>query len=322
MRITRKQTVIYSLFLLLVLWACKKEEEIIYGQGTTLKIEIKDEAGVVIEDEIEVHLYDNENTYTSDLLAQNPENSIYQTTSTGGGIATFENIEPTKIYYIYINYNGKPYTLNNFNFYHTLENPLLADAITSLSIELRPFNVGQLAFWTDQTNLNHLGIEIFIEDSLIGSLNGVKTSEPTSVDDSQIVPIIYQTAGTYNWQAKGDNGCYWSGTINLSEDDLLPVELSSCDFGSVMFWSSPSLLSTNGELTVYINEEAQESGEIKEGRSSSPTICDFSASDYLTIERPVGNYTYKITAENTSTVWVGTFAVTNGCGEAIEITQD
>ena len=63
---------------------------------------------------------------------------------------------------------------------------------------------------------------------------------------------------------------------------------------------------------------------IKSGRQDMPSTCDFAATDYLTIERPVigdDTYTYKIISEDSDCVWVGTFKVTKGCGESIELTN-
>lgn len=315
-----KNKIIYSLLLFLTILACKKDEEIVYGQGTTLKIEIKDEEGVLIEDEITVYLYTDENKYLNDLANGNPINSIYQATSAALGVAAFENISASEIYYIYINYEGKAYTLNNFYGQHTLESPLLADAITSLSIQLKPFNVGSIAFWS--TEFTHGDIEVFIGDSLIGTVNNVSTTAPNDVNDVNVLPVFYQTNGTYTIQAKAENGCFWSQTITVKEKELTAVELTACAAGSVMFWAKPGVLSTNGVLSVFINEEGEQSGQIKNGRSSKPTICDFTATDYLTIERALigdDTYIYKVVSDDSDCVWVGTFKVTKGCGESIEL---
>ncbi len=316
-----KKIIIYSLLTVLVLLACKKEEELVFGQGTTLKIEIKDEAGVVIKDKVAVHLYTNKSVYLSDLANQSPVNSIYQTVSTTDGTATFEGINGGQVYYIYINYNGKSYTLNNFYGQHTLETPLLANAITSLSIELKPFNVGRVAFWTGQNNLSHIGIDIFIGDSLIGTINNVSTSVPTDSNDPNVLPVFYQTSGTYTIEAKAKNGCFWTYEITVDKDQFTPVEITSCEAGSVMFWAKPTTLATNGILEVFINEELVKSGQITTGRASTPTGCSLTANDYLTIERPKGDYTYKVvsTGNVSNCVWVGEVSFSNGCGQAIEL---
>ena len=318
-----KKKILYSLLTFIVLLSSKKDEELIYGQGTTLKIEIKDEKGVIIEDEIIVYLYTDENIYLNDLANKKPINSVYQTTSAALGLAVFENIGASEIYYIYINYEGKAYTLNNFYGQHTLENPLLADATTSLSIKLEPFEVGKVAFWS--TDLINGEIEVFIGDSLIGTVNSASTNPPTDINDKNALPVFYQTNGTYTIQAKAKNGCFWSQTITVTEDNLTNVELSPCAAGSVMFWATPNVLATNEQLIVYINEEVNESGKLVNGRNSPPTTCDFTASDYLTIERPVldqaDSYVYKVTSKNSGCVWVGTFEVTKGCGKSIELTN-
>jgi hypothetical protein len=313
--------IIYSLLTLFIFLSCKKDEEVIFGQGTTLKIEIKDEQGIAIEDEIAVHLYRDYDTYLSDLANQDPTNSIYQTTSTNLGVATFDDIAAGQVYYIYINYLGKAYQLNNFYFQFVLENPILSDAVTSIVIDLKPFNVGQIAFWTDQENLVSTGIEIFIGDSLIGSLDGVRNTVPTSIEDAQILPIFYQTTGSYTIQAKAANGCYWSQTIVVADDELLPFKLLQCNFGSVMFWAKPAVITTNGTLIFEISEEENTLESLTGSRTTEPLACDKNASDYLTIERPSGTYTYKATSAQSNCVWVGTFTVIEGCGEVIEITN-
>lgn len=316
-----KKLIIYSLLAVLTVIACKKKEEIVYGTGTTLNIEITDENGVSIQDEIQVYLYDDESQYLKDLANEKPVNFIYQTTSSLQGLASFDGVKGDVTYFIYINYDGKGYQLNNFFSQYTLENPLLENAITSLNIQLEPFNVGKVAFWTNDENLASEGINIYIGDSLIGTLDGVKSSSPNSVDDTDILPIFNQSAGTYEIQAKSESGCFWAQTIEVSNNEFTSMQLTTCETGSVIFWAKPDVAATNGTLSFYINEENEASNTLTSGRETTPVQCDITATDYLTISKPTGDYSYKVMSSKSECVWVGTFTVEEGCGEIIEISN-
>ena len=312
--------ILKATLLLLLVVACVREKEVIIGNGTNLVINIQDEWDAPLNAEVNVFLFESETDYTEALKDTDPSKARYQTTSNPNGVATFENITSGIKYFIYIDYYGKAYRLNNYYDQKQLESPLLADAITTVTLSLTPFDVGAIAFWTDQKNLSGQGLEVFIGDSLIGNIDSVRNTPPTSIEDTQILPVFYQTAGSYKIQVKASNGCYWSLERDLKENEFLPVKLENCEFGSVTFWGEPNIFETYGELNFSINEEAN-NGKLSNGRGNAPSNCNFAAIDYLTIGRPVGQYNYKITSSKSDCVWIGNFTVVEGCGEKIEINK-
>lgn len=315
----KKRLHYFLLFTLsLLIFSCK-DEEIVTKNGTELEITIQDENKETILDEIDVYLFSNKALYQQSLINEDPQGFDYEIKSNVEGTALFSNIDAKK-YYIYINYKGKNYTLNNFFTYTQLEQELTADAATSIIVKLTPFNVGSIAFWTKETNLANLGIDIWVKDSLIGSLPGVSQNQPNDIADSQVLPIFYQTAGNVIWQAKGKNGCYWSGEINLQDKETKFIELNTCSTGKISFWTNPSVIATHQKLTVVVNE-TEIIGEITSGLSPAPIDCENSSNAQLIIEKPLGSYNYKVLSTNKECVWIGTFDIDKNCSGNIEIVQ-
>lgn len=312
-----KKQVYYFLLLAISFLTTCKSEEVITANGTELEITIQDQDKKTILAEIDVYLFSDVTAYSNSLVNKNPQGYDYKVKSNKEGVALFSKIEAKK-YYIYINYTGRGYTLNNYYSYKELENVLTENATTSIIVKLTPFNVGSIGFWTKENNLSNLSIDIWVKDSLIGTLSGVKNSEPSKLNEQQILPILYQTAGTFVWQAKGKNGCYWAGEINLASKDTSFIELTTCSTGKIAFWTKPTVINTHQKLTVVVNE-TEIVGEITQGLLVSPTDCTNPTS--LIIEKPMGTYNYKVLSFKGECVWIGTFVIDKSCSESIEIEQ-
>ncbi len=308
-----------SIFLLAILMvACGKEEEIVTKGGTELEIAIQDQNQQPILAEIEVYLFSNQQAYEQSLVNEEATGYDYTVTSSSEGIALFSNIEP-KQYYIYVSYTGaEGIVLNNYFSSKQLESPLIEEAITSIIVKLTPFNIGHIGFWTSENNLANLGINIWVKDELIGELSGVKNSSPSSLNDTQVLPVFYQTSGPVIWQARGKNGCYWSGELTLGKQDTTFVQLTACQAGKITFWAKPSVLTSHQKLTVVVNE-TEIIGELTSGQDIAPTNCDNPSNSQLVVEKPFGSYHYKVLSETKECVWINTFTINQECSNSVEI---
>lgn len=314
----RAYRILLPLMFLILAISCKKKEEIVTENGTELVITIKDEDSEVILDEIDVYLYKSFSDYQSAVYNETPTNYDYTVKSNAFGVATFSGVDAGIQYFIYINYTGKSYTLNNYFSYNQLPSDLVDNATTSIVVELTPFNVGRVAFWTQETNLQNLDINIWIEDSLIGTLPGVISGSPSTVNEDQTLLVPYQSAGTFVWQAKGDNGCYWSGEVNLVNDETKYIELTQCSTGSVVVWAKENIFSQYNTLSVFVNENDYVS-DLTTGLTNAPQSCQESTNSSAVIERPYGTYNYKVTSSSEECVWIGTFTISEQCSGDIEL---
>lgn len=298
-----------------VLFACKKTE--LNPDSTTLVLKVRDDLGEVIPgNNVQVYVFndstDFRNAWQSGILGTAIYNGLLQNSE-----VTFTDLDHMQKYWILIEYekdvNGSSVTLNNFFTQHELKNLLEEGAITTIRIDLSPFDTGNIAFYsTEIANQDNLSVEIFFDNVWVGTIDNLSSTAPTSVTDPNVLPVLYQTAGTHNFEAIGSNGCVWQGTVDIQAGvSFTAYNLPACDQGQINFWTPQSELIAHGNLTITLNDQ-DGVGQLTVGRATAPSNCEVGA-DILTVVRPTGKYVVHATSADGNCVWVKTLDLKEDC---------
>lgn len=73
---------------------------------------------------------------------------------------------------------------------------------------------GQALFWTRSATLGGSYIDVYVEDSYVGRLSTYNTDAPSCGDS--VAPTITRDPGTYSFNAQGEDGSTWSGSITIT----------------------------------------------------------------------------------------------------------
>ncbi len=322
MELKLKIKLIGLLAIFLGFFACK--ETLVDPTDTALSVEVKDDLGQTLsENDIEVYLFMDSLSYMQSVVNKLPSGYVAKAT-TSNGVAKFTGLNSTTLYWVYIDYQGKGYTLNNYFAQNKLYNYLPSEATTFVTIQLEAFNIGHLSFWSADQNIQQEGIEVFFQDEQNSrGIIEVATSKPSEPNQPNTVSVLYQNAGDYTWYAKGDKGCVWQGQVTIPEGQQYfeAIELEACEQGRAGFWIMNDALSQAGGQVLVILNNADTLGVIGQGRSNSPANC--ADNGVLSIMRPKGSKAiYKAYSKDKKCVWMGdvTFSqLTCGSAQLIEL---
>lgn len=304
---------VISLFVGLLFTACKKTE--LDDQTTTLIIKVNDDLGnVLAKNDVAVYLFDDSTAFRLAWQNDNPSQNIASTVLNAGQ-TTFDNLDPDKNYWVYIDYtNESGARINNFFTQNTLKNLLEDGAITTVSIQLTPYETGHIAFYsTELSNQDDLSINVFVDgNSISGELTGLAFREPESINEPNVLKFLYQSPGVHTYYAVGNNGCVWQGvfTIESGSNNFTKINLSACNYGYIDFWVDDSNFPSYGNVSVILNDN-DDVGTITSSRSSVPSNCE--KVDVLQVARPPGKYVVHAYATNQQCVWVQEIEIKEGC---------
>lgn len=303
--------------LLVYFTGCKKTE--LEPESTNLIVKVKDDLGNDIPgNNVQVYIFDDSTDFRMawqfDVYGTAINNQLLN-----GSQVSFTDLDADKNYWILINYqktvNGVTVNLNNFFTQNTLKNLLEDGTTTTVVIKLSPYQRGNIAFYTtDNINTDDLVIQVYLDDrsTWIGEITNIGT-EPTSLDDPNVLPILYETDGPHNYYAVGNNGCVWQGTVNVTSGstDFAKVNLSGCGFGHINFWIDNTTFGELGDIEVTLNDK-DGVGTLGVFRASAPGNCD--TDNVLRVTRPTGTYVVSAKPVNgTGCIWVQTLEIKEGC---------
>ena len=291
---------------------------------TSMEIRIQDQDGVSITDAINVYLYTDLVQYNT---AKSNENvlgtSFYTSGISMSGSVTFDNVDPSLTYYVFIKYNNNGYDLTNYFSQYEIKNTLQADKKTVLLIKLEPYKIANIGFYSlAAENLKGDPIKIYFGDepNSVGTIElPLLTSIPTDIDDAGVVKVLYQNQGVYNWSATGASGCHWQGTVNVTTNStsvtFIRVPLNGCNNGIYSFWSNADDLSKAGGSILVVLDNVDTVGYINSSRESAPNDCNDPGQ--LVISRPKSStvpYRYHAYSKNKNCSWNGEFTmITEDC---------
>ena len=258
-----------GLFLSVVFTACKKTE--LEEQSTTLIVKVKDDLGnELLKNDVPVYLFDDSTAFRLAWQNENPSQNIASTVLNSGQV-TFDNLDSDKNYWVYIDYkNDLGARINNFFTQNTLKNLLDDGAITTVSIQLTPYESGHIAFYsTELSNQDDLKINVFVDgNSISGELTGLALREPVTINEPNVLKFLYQSPGVHTYYAVGNNGCVWQGTfmVTSGSKNFTKINLTACNYGYINFWVNDTNFPNYGDVRVEFNDN-DEVGTITSSRS-------------------------------------------------------
>lgn len=297
--------------------SCKPEKE--EAPTTSLEVRVLDEDGTILTDEVKVYLFINEAAFTSSVLNEQASGFFADATSSGGSVS-FSGLDFSTPYFVYIYYDGKNYPLNNYFSQYQIKNLLQADRKTIVQIQLTPYNIANIGFYTTSSlNLKGDPIKLYFDTdpNSIGTLESISDVIPTSENDPGVVKVLYQDKGVHTWFATGANGCHWQGQINITDTNktrpfFQAIPLEACDNGVFSFWSGTSNLANAGGEIVVVLDNLDTVGYINSARSTAPNSCN--EEGFLLVSRPLGMYSYHAYAKNGNCAWQGLIDISdNDC---------
>ena len=103
----------YLALALFVFTSCKQEDE--EDPITSMEIRIQDQDGVSITDAINVYLYTDLVQYNTAKSNENVHGTSFYTSGISlSGSVTFDNVDPSLTYFVFIKYNSNGYDLTNY----------------------------------------------------------------------------------------------------------------------------------------------------------------------------------------------------------------
>lgn len=304
-----------SLLFIVTVFSCKKTE--IEEQKTTLIIKVEDDFGnAIATNDVPIYLFDDSTSFRSAWQSEDVTQNIGSQILVSSQ-ATFEDLDPNKNYWVYIDYKKDSQArVNNFFTQNTLKNLLEDGAITTVLIKLTPYETGHVAFYsTEVANQDDLDIAVFVDGNSIGTLSTLTSDAPTSLDDPNVITYLYQEPGTHTYLAIGNNGCVWQGTfeVEAGTNEFTKVNLTGCNFGYINFWMTDASFASYGDITVVFNDDDQV-GDLVVSRNTSPSNCD--KNNVLQVARPPGEYTIHGYSTNQQCVWVIPVTINEGCNNS------
>jgi hypothetical protein len=172
---------------------------------------------------------------------------------------------------------------------------------------------GKASFWM-KSDLNVGYIDVYVEGNFAGRISHYHQSGITCGDGD--VNII-KPSGSYNWSAVSENGTKWAGTLTISKNNCIPIELTNSSggggstTGQGLFWVSSDL--GCGNISVNVNGITR---TVSGYHSSAPNCGDSGAA---TFSLSPGTYSFSASCNGKS--WSGNINIVAGSCSKIQLTN-
>ena len=319
MRLLLKLSIFFLIFSLL--FTCDKVDEK-YKPNVTLNITIKDDSGILVNGlgaNTNIFIFNNGADYLDAFINKSSTRGITLNNfkSAGNGVYEFMLDNPNQNYWIFVtNKDGsRSFNLSNFGISGPLKK-LPSRAIVYLELIIRPDD-GNLVFYSTATN--NMPIEVKLgefDTTYIGNIDTkiinssfTGSGMPSLLQDNISSVWFNKNPGKYSYYAKSNDGCVWTGIVNLEKGKTIPIDLSKCPNGKISFYTT-TINSALLPLSVTINGQNLAPKEVSTLNSVTAITsfnCTASSSpELLTFTRSAGLYNYFISTADGKCVWTGT----------------
>jgi hypothetical protein len=299
---------IYFLLIFFIANASCVSEKQDFSPESEVQLVVKTDKGVVING-ADIRIFESEETFLTAINTPGLDkiNSTARIESTKNGKAVFQ-LRPERPYLLLITY----YDIERKMLYSNLGissyiNPLPSTTILYVQMKIKPYQ-GHVLFYTKDASKLPISISLSNKTDANNNiiLNKVYTGEAAkpSLQDSNILAFKRQP-GSYTYSATSNDGCVWTGIINVAIDETSKIEITQCEKAYLTFFT-PDVKDELLPLTVILND-IDTLGLIT---SRKPEFsCGDDITNTLSALRNKGLYNYLIKSKNGYCVWTGTINV-------------
>lgn len=308
----KKISYLALLFGALAFTSCKQTQEVIYDPANVEILVLNDSSKV--QAAAEVRMYDDVDAYLN-----SKQNGVYEgftakSTTDASGKVTFTKLNPEKEYYFLVEYRDRTrfVDLNNYDNSFKFTKNLSKGTNTYAEIQLKQAK-SVVGFYVPADMESNLPVKLYFNnDTTAITINSITNGVPTTPTQSGVLSYRF-SAGTTNWYAKSDKGCFWSGQIKVgTTESFSPIGLSACYAGSVGF-KADTLNKDNLPIKVTLNN-ADVIGTIYAVAKNGAVTFE---PNVISAARDTGTYNYTAESLKSNCVWQGKVKITKGATQVI-----